>query len=222
MRRDSVAERLRLFGPLPPSLRMWLAAEEDGSALDLATGKGIVRLMASWGDVDLVVVDSLSSLAGITRGDAERWTEMHQFLAFQRSRGRAVLLVHHANRDGAMRGTSRRADAMDLVMALRRPRDWQFADGARFELRLEKARHQAGAAVEPIEAQLCTGADGLAHWQWHRGASRGLRQASQLLQQGMSAEAVAKAIGVSPRTAYRLQRRARELAWVKRMPSRPA
>lgn len=50
---------------------------------------------------------------------------------------------------------------MDVIMALRRPRDWQPADGARFELRLEKARHQAGAVLEPFEAQLCTGADGL-------------------------------------------------------------
>src|SRR5688572_7498729 len=33
MRREAVAERLRLFGPVPPSLRMWLATEEAGSAL---------------------------------------------------------------------------------------------------------------------------------------------------------------------------------------------
>ena len=45
-------------------------------------------------------------------------------------------------------------------MALRRPRDWQPADGARFELRLEKARHQSGAELAPIEAQLRTGPDG--------------------------------------------------------------
>src|SRR5436853_282667 len=61
MRRETVTERLRLFGPLPPSLRMWLATEETGAALDLSTEEGIVRLMASWGDADLVVVDSLSS-----------------------------------------------------------------------------------------------------------------------------------------------------------------
>jgi putative DNA primase/helicase len=122
-----------------------------------------------------------------------------------------VVLVHHANRDGAWRGFSRRADAMDLIMALRRPRDWQPADGARFELRLEKARHQSGAELAPIEAQLRTGSDGLAQWHWHRGGSGALRRAIPLLQQGMSAEAVGKAIGVSPRTAYRLQRRAREL-----------
>jgi putative DNA primase/helicase len=213
LRREAVAGRLRLFGPPPPSLRLWLAAEQRGSLLDLATENGILRLMAGWGDVDLVVVDSLSSLAGISQDDPEGWTLTRRFLAHQRNVGRAVLLVHHANRDGALRGTSRRLDMMDLVMALRRPRDWQPADGARFELRLEKTRHRAGEATMPIEAQLCPGADGRARWEWHRGESRALRQAP-LLQQGMSAEAVGKAIGVSARTAYRLQRRAKELGWI--------
>jgi transposase len=47
-----------------------------------------------------------------------------------------------------------------------------------------------------------------------QGGSADLRRAAPLLQQGMSAEAVAKAIGVSPRKAYRLKRQARELGWI--------
>ncbi len=219
MRREAVAERLRLFGAPPPSLRMWLATEQAGSKLDLATEDGIIRLLAHWREVnvDLIVIDSLSSLAGTTGDDPERWSELRQFLDFQRQEGRSVVLVHHANRDGAMRGIGRRADAMDLVMALRRPRDWQPADGARFELHLEKARHLTGPCLAPIEAQLCPGADGRAEWRWHQGESATVRRAAALLQQGMSAEAVGKAIGVSPRTAYRLQRRARQLGWIGRV-----
>jgi hypothetical protein len=122
-------------------------------------------------------------------------------------------MVHHANRHGAMRGIGRRADAMDLVMALRRPRDWRPADGARFELHLEKARHLTGAALAPIEAQLRT-IDGRGAWHWSEAGTVLLRRAAPLFQQGMSAEAVGKAIGVSRRTAFRLQRRAREMGWL--------
>ena len=61
--------------------------------------------------VELIVIDSLSSLAGITGDDPECWSELRQFLDFQRHLGRAVVPVHHANRDGAVRGISRRADA---------------------------------------------------------------------------------------------------------------
>lgn len=214
---EAVAGRLRLFGPPPPSLRLWLAAEQEGPRLDLSTLDGVLRLSKSWGEVDLVIIDSLSSLAGgVLQQDTERWHEMRYFLGLQQRFGRSVVMVHHANREGALRGISRRADAMDVIMALRRPRDWQPADGARFELRLEKARHQSGAELAPIEAQLCADANGIAHWQWHRGESTALRRAAPLLQQGMSAEAVAKAIGVSARTAYRLRRRARELGWIGR------
>jgi putative DNA primase/helicase len=212
MPREAVAGRLRLFGPPPPTLRLWLAVEQDPPRLDLSTLDGLLRLMKSWGEVDFVIIDSLSSLAGgIMQRDSERWHELRYFLGLQQRAGRAVVMVHHANRDGGMRGTSRRADAMDLIMALRRPRDWQPSDGARFELHVEKTR---GAQFMPIEARLCPGVDGTAHWQWHRAGSAALRLAVPLLQQGMSAEAVGKSIGVSPRTAYRLQRRARELGWL--------
>ena len=215
MRQDAVARRLRLFGPPPPSLQIWLAAEEE-RRLDLSTLDGLHRLVHSETDVDLMIVDSLSSLAGgPLQRDSERWHELRYYLGLQQRYGRAVVLVHHANRDGALRGTSQRAAAMDVVMALRRPRDWQPADGARFELRLEKARDRTGAALAPLEAQLRTGPDGRARWHWHRGGSADLRRATPLLQQGMSAEAVARAIGVSPRTAYRLQRQARELGWIR-------
>jgi RecA-family ATPase len=219
VRPAAVAARLRLFGPPPPSLRMWLAAQEEGQPLDLSTLEGLTRLLADdgWWKVDLVIIDSLSSLmGGIWQRDSERWHEMAEFLRLQQQSRRSVVMVHHANRDGAMRGISRRADAVDVIMALRRPRDWQPADGARFELHLEKTRHQSGAAVAPIEAQLRTGPDGRAEWHWHRGGSAALRRAMPLFQQGMSAEAVGRAIGVSPRTAYRLQRQARERGWIVR------
>ena len=218
----ALAGRLRLFGTPPPSLDVWLASEQPGLRLDLSTWEGLSCLAGNWKAVDLVIIDSLSSLAGVLpEGDPERWTEMRHFLGMVQRYGRAVVMVHHANRQGAVRGDIRRFDAMDLVLALRRPADWRPADGARFELRLEKARLQSGDALAPIEAQLRTGPDGLAHWQWHRGDSVVLCRATSLLQQGMSAEAVAKAIGVSARTAYRLQRRAREAGWLGRAEGGP-
>jgi hypothetical protein len=37
---QAVAARLRLFGRPPPSLRLWLAAEQEGPPLDLSTLDG--------------------------------------------------------------------------------------------------------------------------------------------------------------------------------------
>ena len=64
----------------------------------------------------------------------------------QRRGGRAMLVVHHANKKGLQRGTNRREDVLDLVMALRQPADWHPSDGARFEIHFEKTRGLKGDA----------------------------------------------------------------------------
>lgn len=49
---------------------------------------------------------------------------MQNWLLRLRRRGVAVLLVHHADVNGRQRGTSRREDALDTVIALGRPADY--------------------------------------------------------------------------------------------------
>ena len=39
--------------------------------------------------------------------------------------------MHHAGKGGAQRGTSRREDVLDTVIALRQPQDYQSGEGAR-------------------------------------------------------------------------------------------
>jgi hypothetical protein len=105
----ALAGRLRLFGTPPPSLDVWLASEQTGLRLDLSTWEGLSTLAGSWNAVDLVIIDSLSSLAGVLPGgDPERWMEMRHFLGMVQRNGRAIVMVHHANRQGAVRGDIRR------------------------------------------------------------------------------------------------------------------
>src|SRR6185369_740708 len=90
MTSGKVAARLRLFGPPPPSLQMWLATDQKGPRLDLSSIEGLACLVESWGDPDLLVIDSLSSLVGgVTAHDPERWSEMRYFLGMQQRHRRA-------------------------------------------------------------------------------------------------------------------------------------
>lgn len=201
-------ERLALFGPPPATLDVFLPDLGKGPLLDLTRPESQLRMVEGWGRPELVVLDSLSSLAGLRSGDAERWDGLQRFLLRQRKYGRAMLLVHHANKHGRQRGSTRREDALDLVIALRRPRDWRPADGARFEIHFEKARRLKGDAAEPVLAQLGT-EHGKACWRWSSGAGR-LDRAVALLKQGATVKAVGAALGVSLATAYRLRDAARQ------------
>jgi hypothetical protein len=44
--------------------------------------------------------------------------------------GVSVLIVHHAGKDGAQRGTGRREDVLDTSLSLRRPSDYNPTQGA--------------------------------------------------------------------------------------------
>jgi hypothetical protein len=203
-------QRLMRFGPVPDTLDFILADLNKGPILDLARSDDQVRLVQSWGRPELVVLDNLASLAGLKDGDPDRWHELQRFLVLQRQFGRAVLLVHHANKKGLQRGSSRREDVVDLVMAMRRPDDWTPADGTRFEIHFEKARSLHGAAVEPLAVHLET-RDDSQRWSVQPVVDPTLRRAVALLDKGLSASDMGEALGLSRATAFRLQKRARRL-----------
>lgn len=104
---------------------------------------------------DLIVLDNLSSLMQTgAENDAESWSLLNTWLLRQRAARRAVLVVHHAGKAGHQRGTSRRSDALDFVVKLNRPADYNASEGARFNLEFEKNRGAWGEQVEPFEAWL--------------------------------------------------------------------
>ena len=128
---------------------------------------------------------------------------MQNWLLRLRRKGIAVLLIHHAGVNGRQRGTSRREDALDTVIALRRPADYSPEEGARFEVHIEKARTLAGEGALPFEAAVepfvtDAGQPGI------RWVARDLKppifqQAAELFAQGMSVREVKKALGHFPR-----------------------
>jgi hypothetical protein len=201
--------RLKLFGAPPPTLDFMLADLHPGALPDLARSDGQHSLMEAWGRPELVVLDNLSSLAGF-QGDPDGWSSLQRFLILQRRLGRAMLLVHHANKKGFQRGTNRREDVLDLVMAMHRPDGYVARDGARFEIHFDKARGLFGRAVDPIEAQMETDDTGTARWSWKPAEANNLRRAAALLNDGITAPRMAEQLGVSRTAAYRLRDRARE------------
>ena len=88
----------------------------------------------------MVVLDNFSTLAsGMKENDSFAWEQVNNWLLQFRHHKIAVIMVHHAGRNGHARGTSKREDAAFWVMALDDAR--KHSDdktGARFVSRFTK------------------------------------------------------------------------------------
>ncbi len=208
MAASEIRDRLALFGPVPETLEFMLADLGTARAIpDLGTQRGQIDLFTLFDDErpELLVIDNLASLVGFRSKDPDPWRTVQHFLMMLRRLGIAVLIVHHANKQGHQRGTSRREDIVDLVMAIRRPADYQPSEGARFELHFEKTRSLYGAAIDPIEARLAVDADGRAHWSWSKAEAHEFDRVAALLRDGLNPNQVARELGISKSKAYRLR-----------------
>ena len=206
--------RLKLLGSAPPTLKFLIADLSTRSLPDLGYYEGQSRLQQTWDDPELVVLDNLSSLVGFRSGDPDCWNELQRFLMAQRRSGRAMLLVHHANKKGEQRGINRREDVLDLVMAIRRPADYQPTEGARFELHFEKARDLYGEAANPIEARLHVDPLGIARWNWRALHLGDFDRVVELLKLGLNAAQISRETGISRTQTYRLREQAVKMGLV--------
>jgi putative DNA primase/helicase len=190
-----------------------LAADHTERGINLSSGEGQQELERHLDGIDLLILDNLSTLlASGSEGASDAWLPMQNWLLKLRRRGVAVLLIHHAGVNGRQRGTSRREDALDTVIALRRPLDYSPQEGARFEVHIEKARSLVGDGAVPFEAAVesFTTEAGKSAIRW---MARDLKpsvfeQAAVLFQEGKTVRQVKTLLGISHGEAGRLRLRA--------------
>ncbi len=131
---------------------------------DLARKDGQAAIAEHLEGVDLVVIDNLSTLfRGIRENEGDDWQPVQDWLLRLRRAEKSVLVVHHSGKGSTQRGTSKKEDVLDSVLALRRPGDYSADQGARFEVHFEKSRGLCGLDARPFEAMLDL-RDGAARW----------------------------------------------------------
>ncbi len=109
-------------------------------------------------DARLIIIDNLSTVCrGLRENEADSWGPVQSWGLRQRAAGRSVLLIHHAGKSGGQRGSSRKEDVLDSVLSLRRPPNYDAAQGARFEIHFTKSRGFYGDEAAAFEAQLIDG-----------------------------------------------------------------
>lgn len=177
---------------------------------DLSTHSGQNEIEEIIGNTELIIVDNLSCLcrSGGKENEAESWQAVADWALRQRTQGRSVLFIHHAGKGGAQRGTSKREDILDNVIALKRPNDYEPSEGARFEIHFEKTRAMFGEDVSPIETRLDTDDDGAQVWRTKPVEECLTAQVRELKSEGLTQRQIAVELGIGVATVNRHLKRA--------------
>jgi len=173
----------------------------DGTP-DLATDEGQRAIEPLLANIDLIVVDNISTTCSGKENEAEGWAAIQSWALTQRRNQRSVLFVHHAGKGGEQRGTSKREDIMDTVIRLSHPDDYEMEDGARFVVSFTKARGLLGADVAPFEARLSDGV-----WACCDAEDAHVSVVKEMLAEGKSIREIGKEVGLSKSKVARIKAR---------------
>ena len=183
--------------------------------IDTADGQDAIEEVLTQ-EIKLIVVDNISTLCQAEENKADAWTPVQAWVLKQRAKGRSVLLIHHAGKSGTQRGTSRREDVLDTVIALKRPANYQPDQGAVFEVYFEKARGLYGEDVKPIEARLTTDEYGRLSWTTKPVDESVFERVVSLLNEEMAQKDIAAELGIHKSTVSRHAKKAREMGLVQK------
>lgn len=107
---------------------------------------------------DLIILDNVSTLASVTEeNEASAWNPFLELLQDLKQLGIAVFVVHHANKAGGYRGSSKIVVPFDTVLKLSPDPNAGSVDGASFVISFEKTRRRVDGAGSGIAAKFVDG-----------------------------------------------------------------
>lgn len=171
-----------------------IAADRQGNGLpDLASLKGQQAVAPAVEIADVIILDNLSTLFGIRENEADDFAAVNAYLISIRRAGKSVIIIHHQGKGGQQRGSSRKEDVLDLVLALKRPDDFDPEEGCRFVVEVEKARGLMGDTLKSFEARLTITDDG-ARWTITDPVDPVLEEVQSLMAEGKTQREIQKAL----------------------------
>ncbi len=199
---------------IPDGLKFLTPDEQERGIPDLSTPEGQAKIEELTEDVDLIILDNKSTLC--RTGDdnaASDWQPMQEWMLNLRARGKSVLLIHHAGKNGSARGSSMIEVPLDTVIALKKPVDHDPTAGLVAEVHFEKARAIYGDDVKPFEARYETDND-FARWTTRGLEDVELQRVVALANEGMKQRDISKELNISLGKVNKLHKEARSVGLI--------
>jgi hypothetical protein len=193
------------YGDNPLTNLRWIAARaQDDDLPNLADPAAQERYLAAVVacGAKVVVFDNLSCLrvtsSELPENSVEAWQPVGAFIRRLNRLGVAVVVVHHAAKSGAQRGSTAHTAPLDVVIALRALDGGQTDPLAEndIEFVFEKHRGFGGEAAQSFRAKAIGDADGRVAWM-RTDMDALVDDVARLRQGGQSVRTIAKALGRS-------------------------
>lgn len=181
-----------------------------GRMPDLSTYEGQQQIDEITGNAQVIFVDNISCL--VRRGrenESDSWQPVADWALQMRALGRSVVFLHHDGKSGGQRGTSKREDALDTVIQLKKPSDYKITDKSRFEIHFEKYRPGDGV-MNPMEVKLESGPAGEDAWKIRDCDSIEEGRVIEMYKLGLNYAEIGSELGVNRSTIKRRLDKARE------------
>ncbi len=223
---ETLQERLAAIGmssdkePAEGFFKVITIDMNGGLMPDLATVEGQAQIADECDQADIIIVDNLSCLVrgNGKENDSQTWLEVGEWALSMRSKGKCVIFIHHAGKNGEQRGTSKKEDQLDVSISLKRPSDYEADQGARFELRFDKARHLTGGDAEPFECWLVTDENGHQVWSYKAVKETTYDQVVDLSNLGMSQTEIANELNINKSNVCRAYKKAVDEGLIRKEP----
>tara|TARA_Y100000588_G_scaffold11923_1_gene13025 strand:+ start:1883 stop:3427 length:1545 start_codon:yes stop_codon:yes gene_type:complete len=180
----------------------------DKGVPDISTAEGQAEIdeMIEEVGAKVIFVDNLSTLSRSGQeNDSDSWNPIQTWAIKHRSQGRSIVFIHHANKGGGQRGTSKKEDILDNVIYLKRPEDYdESKDGAKFEVVFEKSRSLFGKDTATILASLSQEGE----WSWDYVLNKD-NKALDMFEAGMKQKEIAQELDVSTSCVCKMIKRAK-------------
>jgi AAA domain len=158
MPNTQIQQRMRQLFSSKASIR--IITQEDQEIPSLATAEGQAWLERELGDAEVLILDSVTSLAPFATNDEDLWLPFSSWLQRLRHRGLCIIRLMQAGKLGSQRGHSRSEDLLDVQLKLTAKEE--DCEHLKVELAYTKFRGMK-SGVQPLAIEL---RNGERRWRW--------------------------------------------------------